>query len=464
MQLYGYKHESKRNAYDSVRLHNLIFLLYHFIKCLDKSLPRFNSDNVIRCSYFVNIIYYLPLVFELHNTISFNAGPNEDMFRQIKSIAQNFTNHQHATPQLLLNVQRRLECNRYYHGNNFETRSSEFSKKSTYFFINSPPPPISYSKEFIENSEDFPFLLQRLSTFLVSNNGDRYVSSVQKQLIVFNYKSCSCASSDCSICLGKNFPAFGINNILSSSISKILKVKESVYENQVKVFVFTSNNKLVFKKLIELVSGQIAVNLVEPLVKVSDQIICRTTIDTINDAQVKLPSSFKNILKHLPDIKHKDYQKLRNSFQVQCLAKIYGTVDKDLIIFDRVAGSVESIQKQFKNNPSALKNSETFFNAKRTYITHTRKHIHRLNEFVTHLSNEIQTVSSKIDNTIYTVLNEEPDDDLSGEVRSSESKIIIENLANLQKRLLAYRYAVQTLHSESNSHPYIMTEFDEGLL
>ena len=83
---------------------------------------------------------------------------------------------------------------------------------------------------------------------------------------------------------------------------------------------------------------------------------------------------------------------------------------------------------------------------------------------MTHLSNEIQTVSSKIDNTIYTVLNEEPDDDLSGEVRSSESKIIIENLANLQKRLLAYRYAVQTLHSESNSHPYIMTEFDEGLL
>ena len=76
MQLYGYKHESKRNAYDSVRLHNLIFLLYHFIKCLDKSLPRFNSDNVIRCSYFFNIIYYLPLVFELHNTISFNAGPN----------------------------------------------------------------------------------------------------------------------------------------------------------------------------------------------------------------------------------------------------------------------------------------------------------------------------------------------------------------------------------------------------
>ena len=187
------------------------------------------------------------------------------------------------------------------------------SLKKYIFFINSPPPPILYSQEFIENSEDFPFLLQRLSTFLVSHNGDRYVSSVQKQLIVFNYKSCSCASSDCSICLGKNFPAFGINNILSSSISKILKVKESVYENQVKVFVFTSNNKLVFKNLIELVSGQIAVNLVEPLVKVSDQIICRTTIDTINDAQVKLPSSFKNILKHLPDIKHKVYQKLRNS-------------------------------------------------------------------------------------------------------------------------------------------------------
>ena len=117
------------------------------------------------------------------------------MFRQIKSIAQNFTNHQHAAPHLLLNVQRRLECNRYYHGNNFETRSSEF-----------------------------PFLLQRLSTFLVINNGDRYGSTVQKQLLVFSYKSCSCASSDRLVCLGKKLPAFEINNIMYSTISKILKV------------------------------------------------------------------------------------------------------------------------------------------------------------------------------------------------------------------------------------------------
>ena len=97
----------------------------------------------------------------------------------------------------------------------------------------------------------------------------------------------------------------------------------------------------------------------------SDKIISRTSIDTFNDAKVKLPQSFKRVLQCLPDIKHKDFNKLKNSFQVRCLAKIYGTVDDDLINFDRVVGSLEAIQIQFKNCPNELKSSESYFEAQK---------------------------------------------------------------------------------------------------
>lgn len=465
VQLYGYKHESKRNAYDSVRLHNLIFLLFHFIKCFENSLPRFNSNKVIRCSYFVNVIYYLPIVFELHNPMSFNAGRNEDMFRQIKNIARNFTNHQHSKPQLLLNVLRRIECNRFFNGDNFSNRSSEFSRKMTYFLKKSPQPPICYTKDFVQENDDFCSLILRLSTFLVSNNGDRFVSTTQKDLFMFNYKYCICNSNDCSVCLNKNFPSFGINNILVSSISKILNVKRSVFENNIKPYIFNPNNRLIYEKLVKVVSGKVDLNRGAPIqtAKVSDKVISKASIETVSDAQIKLPKTFQNVLGQLPEIKHKDYKKLKNSFQARCLAKIYGTIDEDLIIFDRIVGSVESIQIQFRNNPDALKSSETYHEALRNYVSHIRKHIHRLHSFVKNLRNEIQSYSLEIDNTIFTVFDDESDFDVNNYELTPGSKKMIEKLTNLQKRLLAYRYTVQCLTVESNAHGHILTEFDDGL-
>ena len=79
-------------------------------------------------------------------------------------------------------------------------------------------------------------------------------------------------------------------------------------------------------------------------INISNQILSETSIETVTDAQIKLPQTFKRLLEKLPAINHKDYQLLKNSFQVRCLAKIYNDVDDELIIFDRVVGSLVSIQ------------------------------------------------------------------------------------------------------------------------
>ena len=56
----------------------------------------------------------MPIAYELHNLLSFNAGRNEDQFKQVKKVTKNFSNQQYTKPQLLLRALRRLEANKYY--------------------------------------------------------------------------------------------------------------------------------------------------------------------------------------------------------------------------------------------------------------------------------------------------------------------------------------------------------------
>ena len=465
IQLYAYKHQSKRNSYEVVRLHNLTFLLFYFLDSIEKVLPRFDRESMIRCSYFVNVVYYLGIAFELHNSISFNAGRNEDMFRLLKNIVRNFTNHQMASPLLLLHTIRRLEASRYYNGTNFTNGSSQYSKKISYFLKKKPRPDISYSKDFIESSLDFPLLVQRLSTFLVSNTSDRYVCSKQN-LLVFSYKSCNCSSNECLVCQGKIFPSFGMNNILFSSFEKILNTKAFVYSSKFENNVVDSNGKVIFKELQAILSCQTTdeIVLAPARLKLSERILSKVSIDNVSDAQINLPKTFKTILEKLPDIQHKDFKLLKNSFQVKCLAKIYGTVDSELIVFDRICGSLESIQKQHANCPEKLRDSPSYYEAHKKYITFVRKHIHKLNSFVSCLKDQIATCSVEVDQLYFTNVN---DDELSlamnTELENSFTKKSAKILASLQKRLLAYQYAVHSLHLESNAHMYMETEFDDGL-
>ena len=245
--VHGYKNSSKRNAQEVLRFHNLSFLLYYFLQCIENVNARFDINNVIRSTYFVNTVYYMPIAYELHNLLSFNAGRNEDQFKQVKKVTKNFSNQQYTKPQLLLGALRRLEANKYYNQEFNQDKRSMYSKKLTHFFENSPPPPIIYTKEFLESDQSIPSLLQRLSTFLVSNV-DRNYMNVKDDSLVFPYKVCECYDLTCSACQANKFPRFGINNIHTSSIAKILTTKKNVFDERIKGKIF-QNDQIQFESL-----------------------------------------------------------------------------------------------------------------------------------------------------------------------------------------------------------------------
>ncbi len=124
-----------------------------------------------------------------------------------------------------------------------------------------------------------------------------------------------------------------------------------------------------------------------------------------------------------------------------------------MIIFDKVAGSLESIQKQFKGRgQSALDNSETYHEALNNYVSCVRKNIHQLRSYKQSLQSEIKLLSAKVDELF---------NDYS--YRDVENNDVVLRLHSRQKRTLALNYVLHILNTESNSHMYIMTEFDEDL-
>ena len=130
-----------------------------------------------------------------------------------------------------------------------------YSKKLTHFFEESPPPSIVYTNEFLESDQNIPSLLQRLSTFLVSNSDQCYMN-IKDDSLVFPYKVCDCNDQTCPACRAKKFPRFGINNIHTSSISKILTTKKNVFDERVKDKVF-ENGRFNFNSLALLISEDI---------------------------------------------------------------------------------------------------------------------------------------------------------------------------------------------------------------
>jgi len=451
--VHGYKNSSKRDAQEVLRFHNLTFLLYYFLHCIEKVNSRFDINNVIRSTYFVNTVYYMPIAYELHNLLSFNAGRNEDQFKQVKKVTKNFSNQQYTSPQLLLGALRRLEANKYYNQDLHQDRRSMYSKKLTHFFEESPPPSIVYTNEFLESDQNIPSLLQRLSTFLVSNSDQCYMN-IKDDSLVFPYKVCDCNDQTCPACRAKKFPRFGINNIHTSSISKILTTKKNVFDERVKDKVF-ENGRFNFNSLALLISEDIGNQDSSPSATsdpISSSIISAANITTYNHAKLTLPQSYQRILDKLAGDEVKDYNLIKNSNMVRCLCKIYGKTDTDLIILDKCIGSLESYQIKYRGRDDLLQENEGYFETRKKYITKIRRHIINLASYKLKLQSEISTQSSKVDDL----------HDSSGLDVVSADPLVIQ-LVNLQKRMLALQFTRHTLFKESNLHDFVMTEYDSDL-
>ena len=348
IQVHGYKNASKRNAHEVLRLHVLVYLLFYFLECIEHVHSRFSMSSIIKSTWFVNVVYYLPLAYELCSLLSIHVGRNEDQFKQVKVMSNNLSNNQYHTPNVLLNAIRRLEANRFYNDNlSLKRRKSTFSKKLDFWLQKSPPPTISFTKEFTENDPGMESLLERISTFLAFNYKRSYVES-SGEMMSIPYKSCNCSAPDCITCIGKIFPPFGINNIHTSNLIKVIKVKKDVFNAQIKPFTF-NDNKLSFSKLSDFLKNsrqEPAVEIFEGVdnnASYASEILAQTTIETFNAAKVKLQISFDRILKQL-DKPLKEVTLIKNTNMVRCIAKIYDHVYEKIIMFDKASAILEGVQ------------------------------------------------------------------------------------------------------------------------
>ena len=458
IQVHAYKDESKRNAHEVLRLHTLVYLLFYFLQSISYVHSRFDINDVIRSTWFINTIYYLPLAYEITNLLTINAGRCEDRFKQVKFTTKNLSNNQYQTPELLLNAIRRLEANRHYnHDSISKNKISMFSKKVTSWLKECPPPPVTFTKEFIVENKDIPSLLWRISNYIVSSHKSSYFE-VQDEFISIPYKSCSCFVANCTICTSKRFPPFGINNIHTSNIKKVIDVKIEIFNTKIKPFIFT-NDKIDFDKLVTLVqhsgnSLQNSENIVlnNPHTSYASKIIDKTVLETCNEAKVKLKTSFQRIIVQLNEPLDK-MTLLKNTNMARCIAKIYGDVSTEVVMLDKASGVLEGIQNKHRNNKKAQKYDECYHEALRDYISHIRKHIHKLRSFAILLQEDIKSLSDDVDK-IYTA---------DEYVEDHENNTTVKKLRYHQKRYLALNHTVNILLSESTAHSCISTDYDEGL-
>ena len=415
----------------------------------------------------------MPIEYELQNLLSLNAGRNEDQFRQVKKVCKELTNQQYCKPHVLLNAVMHLEAVKYYNVHTTPSYSSTFSKKITEFESKSPPPPISYTAEFLEKDKSVPQLIQRLSTYLVRNEGCKY-ARVENDCLTFSYKKCSdCKDGSCGVCV---FPSFGINNIYSSSIKHIIDTKKSVYLTQIKPKIY-SNSSLKACNLFNLVLGEDQYVVVEnsaveqtaveksaveqsnPVISIvntniqssgtqssgakpsgaDDSLVCYTI-------KTRLPTCFKRLEKQI-DVKVDNIKDIK-TLTVKTLCKIYGKVDDDLLHFDRVVKDLERCQKK----GGSYLESEQYFSHVRNYIEHAREHIHILEKNKVCLKQKSAAASLEVDIV-----------QASKNFKNYLNIPCVKNLELYQKQILATDYILHNFRTESSVHGNITTEFDEGL-
>ena len=230
IHVYGYQDISKKTPYDILRFYNLVFILYKFILDFQSIYPDVNTTDICSNVYFVNVIRYLPVMYELHDLLSLNAGRHEGDFRVFKNVVGNYSNMHHFSDKFLLHVLKKVEIKKFYKvaglipGKNYKDhKTSTISKMISQFFIVSPKPEIGFHISLFSNGESENTLthLERISTFIVSN--------VKCGLKFMNYNHSSAIISfpyfETLV-----YPPFPIYSILNSNIEHILLTKHRCFQ------------------------------------------------------------------------------------------------------------------------------------------------------------------------------------------------------------------------------------------
>jgi hypothetical protein len=440
IHIFGYKDSSKRNGISALTLHNLLFVFFKSVKTIQRSIP--DAATVINSMYFINLVYYLGISFELQNPLSYHAGRLEDMFRQIKNLAYKFTNRKHFEESFLLNVIKRYELSKVYKTNHSK-RHSTVSTAITAFHKAYPIPSVILTSEFVkENAHDVASHLCRISNFVVSNIDQRYIFIDSNMAINFRTEeSCSIVQCDktCRPCLSKMFPDFAIHHILTSSHKLILDTKQRLYSSFASKIISVEGGTVDIEKL-KVVIGQIEdiPSCVEVHRVTSNMIIDSVDISRINISQVHRPPTIDSMIARF-DSCPSNLNKLKSK-TAKCVALLLDEVPEVLI---RFSNSSEHLTNLNCNNIRSISNTHNRHNEQAYYISRVKDIVALVQDRLSFLQNSVELMASKVDDLLETK---------SG---PSEGDLLVKRLRRIQAYKLIGLELLQSLRYELDAHDFL---------
>jgi hypothetical protein len=439
IHIFGYKDSSKRNGISALTLHNLLFVFFKTMKTIQRSIP--DASTVINSMYFINMVYYLGISFELQSPLSYHAGRLEDMFRQIKNLAHKFTNRKHFEESFLLNVIKRYELSKVYK-TNYIKRHSTVSTAITAFHKAHPIPCVILTSEFIKkHTRDVASHLCRISNFVVSNIDQRYMFIDSNMAINFRTEeSCMVHNCDktCRPCLAKMFPDFAIHHILTSSHKLILDTKQRLYNSFSSEIILDQGKTIDIKKL-KVVIGQIEVNPIEVHHITSDMVIDSVDISRINISQVRLPPNIDSMIASF-DNSPSNIHKLKGKTS-KCVALLLNDVPEVLIRFDK---SFENLTNLNCNQNQTTSNEQNRHNEQGYYISRLQDIVKSVQERLFFIQNGVEAMCSSVDDLFET------------EIVSLEDNVLVQRLRRLQTYKLIGLELLKTFRYELDAHNYFI--------
>jgi hypothetical protein len=226
------------------------------------------------------------------------------------------------------------------------------SKKLSKLFEQFPPEKLVFTSNILNDKNfesDIIKLFERLSNFIVENSdnvetGKAYFSMDQHNSWIINMPACTCfseaQSSDvmtCQQCHVSKFPSYNISNLITSDISRLLKVKAEIFNTE---FCRMKVDSIMKGKAMSLTdSGQVAQKGVKP----SIQVLSSVHVNLENEAHEQFRANLEAMANTLDTVlllenSDVDFSMVTNNPLLLCIAKILGYCSKEMKTADRKEG------------------------------------------------------------------------------------------------------------------------------
>jgi hypothetical protein len=454
--------EDRRNVHRVCRAYGLTYILYNTLLDLRKHIPDLEADKLLGSVHFIDIIYYFPLMHELHNILSFHAGRHESMFKQIKDIALHNTNRHVTSDNFTLQILIRLSQEGQFNEKFGKTGlvQSMASKKLSKLFSQFPPEKLVFTHEILNDSDssaDISKLFERLSNFIVSNNddidsGNCYFTMDEHNAWIINMPECLCfteaqssAPVRCPQCHVTKLPPYNISNLLTSDISRLIKGKAKIFES------------IRCQNIIKGIRvGKSTGSFAQKGAKPSIEVLSSVHVHQENEAHEKFKPTLQSMSLQLDSLLHDennkiDFKSLINNPLLKCMAKIMGDCGEEIKKIDRKEGY------RLGHDPK----SDTFYQLKRQFIRYLYHAEFRIFEKLNAFEQKIKIACTKLD-SMYLECDE--NESLStNKIKALQIDLAKKELERLQKVKLIGANIVEYMEELINTNHMCVFDLERKL-